>query len=491
MKKIVISILTGLMVMALATTAVPVLAADIGNQKDVVPPSPNVYYLGDTIDYETTITNLNETVDMRVDLVQDIFPDGSVQDLDPTVPFILGPLESRTYNTSWTTTATGVVVNTSRVAGAQLTTPIEDPFDSNVTKSSLVISPEIAIEKTVDCNGDGTFSDEETWYAGDTATWKIVVTNTGDSPVSNIDVSDTNGHAYTIPLLNPGESHTETYTTVVDVDTENIATAQGEDMIGGIVGPVSDNAVNLVISPEIAIEKMVDCNDDGVFLDEDTGTAGDTGHWRIVVSNTGDSPVYGIMVTDTNGMSFGPFDLPNPGDSAQFDYDTIVNETTTNTATAVGEDQLGGTVGPVSDSATNVVVGAQGCTPGYWKNNAEKWEAVSWVGYTPGQSFSSVFGRVIEVKVDKVMVTDPTLLEALSAKGGGINALARHAVAALLNASNPNISYPDSEAGIIAATQAAIDSGDKDIITAQKDQFDYWNNLGCSIDMHGNPINGG
>ena len=34
---------------------------------------------------------------------------------------------------------------------------------------------------------------------------------------------------------------------------------------------------------------------------------------------------------------------------------------------------------------------------------------------------------------------DPTLLDALNSGGGGINALMRHAVAALLNASNPDV----------------------------------------------------
>jgi len=129
-----------------------------------------------------------------------------------------------------------------------------------------------------------------------------------------------------------------------------------------------------------------------------------------------------------------------------------------------------------------------GCTPGYWKNNAERRDAVSWdpTGYDPDDLFSGVFGEVIEVRGrGRHTIEDPTLLEALSANGGGINALARHAVAALLNAAHPDVNYSESVAYVIAATQAAIEAEDYE---GQKDEFEKWNELGCSIDMHGNPI---
>ncbi len=52
--------------------------------------------------------------------------------------------------------------------------------------TNLVISPKICIEKTVDCNGDRIFKDEDYGYAGDNATWKVVVKNCGTatSPMS-------------------------------------------------------------------------------------------------------------------------------------------------------------------------------------------------------------------------------------------------------------------------------------------------------------------
>lgn len=121
--------------------------------------------------------------------------------------------------------------------------------------------------------------------------------------------------------------------------------------------------------------------------------------------------------------------------------------------------------------------GFEGCTPGFWKNHPEVW-----YDYSPSDSFGSVFGVVIEIDLGgQNSVTDPTLMQALEATGGGVNALARHAVAALLNADHPEISYPWSEGQVIGEVVAAILSGDEDEIEDLKDTLDDWNNLGCTF----------
>lgn len=68
----------------------------------------------------------------------------------------------------------------------------------------------------------------------------------------------------------------------------------------------------------------------------------------------------------------------------------------------------------------------QGCSPGYWKNHtaAGKWPSP----YTPGTTFSSVFGATNNPFGTK------TLLQVLQTGGGGITALGRQTVSALLNA---------------------------------------------------------
>ena len=358
--------------------------------------------------------------------------------------------------------------------------------------TNIIIHPDISIDKTVDCDGDGDFADEETTVGPDTPTWKIVVCNTGDVPVLNIHVTDTNGEDYYITSLAPGACDTHEYLGAeIDATTENTATAQGEDELGGVVGPVSDSATNIIIHPCIDILKLVDCNDDQVYLPEDTGSYGDTPSWYIRVWNCGDTPLLNVMVSDTNGMSWSAFDLVNPGDFWEVYYDGVpIYEDTTNTAEAVAEDIIGGTVGPVYSSATNLIVGEEGCTPGYWKNNAAKWGAVSWVGYAPGDSFETVFGVDVTLRGNgKATYPTPTLLQALGANGGGINALARHAVAALLNISNPNVNYAGGMAAatLILAVQDAVAAGE-DAIEALHTELAGYNEAGCPINQRGEPI---
>jgi len=355
--------------------------------------------------------------------------------------------------------------------------------------TNRVIEPCIDIQKTVDCNDDGEFLDEDYGVAGDTGHWKVVVTNCGDAYLFNVDVwDDLYGTLDFITEFAPGDSRTYEYDTTVNEDTTNWAYVEGNDIFGNYWGD-EDAATNLVLQPCIDIQKTVDCNDDGEFLDEDYGTPGDTGHWRIVVTNCGEADLFDVYVWDDNGMSWGPFDLP-AGDFVQYDYDTIVNETTTNWAYVEGYDVAGG-YWYDEDDATNVVTGNEGCTPGYWKNNAINWEAVAWepTPYEPDERLDCVF--VIPSCVNSL--AGDTLLKALGYKGGkgvmgAAQILLRSAVAALLNAAHPDINYYMSEGGVIAAVNAALATCDRATMLLLYTELDLHNNDGCVLDMHGYPI---
>lgn len=86
----------------------------------------------------------------------------------------------------------------------------------------------------------------------------------------------------------------------------------------------------------------------------------------------------------------------------------------------------------------------QGCSPGYWKNHFESWQQT---GYSPTDDFDTVFQV-------NIFSPDITLEQALNLQGGGDGRLARHGVAALLNASDPEINYPFMVQQVIAAIQA-------------------------------------
>lgn len=119
--------------------------------------------------------------------------------------------------------------------------------------------------------------------------------------------------------------------------------------------------------------------------------------------------------------------------------------------------------------------GTEGLTPGFWKNNASKWDASQWNVYVPDQPLSSVFDVSSEL----------TFLDALNRGGGGENALFRHAVAALLNAAHPDVDYPLSSSQIITAVNAAVASGDAEVIESLKDELDEFNNFGADLSMRG------
>jgi hypothetical protein len=74
-----------------------------------------------------------------------------------------------------------------------------------------------------------------------------------------------------------------------------------------------------------------------------------------------------------------------------------------------------------------------------------------------------------------------TLLDVLADGGGGLKALGRHAVAGVLSASSPDVSYGLDASDVIAAFNAAYASGNDVAIESLKNQLDRLNNQGCSL----------
>ncbi|MDT8436371.1 MAG: hypothetical protein RRA92_06400 [Gemmatimonadota bacterium] len=125
--------------------------------------------------------------------------------------------------------------------------------------------------------------------------------------------------------------------------------------------------------------------------------------------------------------------------------------------------------------------GGQGCTPGYWKQSQH---FDNWTGHAPADLLSSVFDVAgiseLQRPEDDLDVNSITLLQGLQLRGGGVNALIRHAVAALLNAANTDVDYDLSEADVIAEFAAAV-AGTDDDIEEQKDRFAGFNEQGCPL----------
>ncbi len=103
--------------------------------------------------------------------------------------------------------------------------------------------------------------------------------------------------------------------------------------------------------------------------------------------------------------------------------------------------------------------GGEGLTPGFWKNHLPEWANTA---YSPSDEFNAIFG----------VGPDITLLEAVNLGGGDADALGRHAVAALLNASHPDIDYSMTVGEVIDAVQGAYASGEYE---DTKDIFEGYN----------------
>jgi hypothetical protein len=121
--------------------------------------------------------------------------------------------------------------------------------------------------------------------------------------------------------------------------------------------------------------------------------------------------------------------------------------------------------------------GGEGCTPGYWKNHLDSWVPT---GFSPTQQLATVFSPS-----GLGSLGTATLLDALKFKGGSSltakkQILLRTAVASLLNAAHPDVSF-GSPADVIAAVNAALATGDADTILGLAGSLDEQNNAGCPL----------
>jgi hypothetical protein len=116
-----------------------------------------------------------------------------------------------------------------------------------------------------------------------------------------------------------------------------------------------------------------------------------------------------------------------------------------------------------------ITEGGEGCTPGYWKqdHHFDSWT----LPFEPETHFADVFEDAFP---------GMTLHQVLEQGGGGLIALGRHTVAALLNAASPGVAYDMSVADVIDAFNA-VHPGDKHEYEDVKDMFEHFNQQGCPL----------
>jgi uncharacterized repeat protein (TIGR01451 family) len=389
--------------------------------------------------------------------------------------------------------------------------------------------PDIQLEKT------GSFQDESgDGYAqpGETISYQFTVTNTGNVTLTNVDITDSVGGVTIsggpIASMAPDAVDSTTFTgsyavTQANIDAGNfynLAEVCGTPPTGPDVCDDDPHDEPLPQNPDIQLEKT------GSFQDESgDGYAqpGETISYQFIVTNTGNVTLTNVDITDSVGgvtIIGGPIASLAPGavDSTTFTGSYAVTQADIDAGNFYNLAEVCGTppTGPdvCDDDPHDEPLqpppppgGEDGCTPGFWKNNARKWNASAWCdeyddvddgeGYSRGSDGFPLFEDVFDITLPEPLrakgkntYTNPTLLDALNANGGGINALARHATAALLNACSDCVSYVTNDPqDIIDAVQFVLSIVDDEeranAIQMLHELLAFFNEAGCPHNQHG------
>ncbi|MBT8477887.1 MAG: hypothetical protein KJO06_03145 [Gemmatimonadetes bacterium] len=122
--------------------------------------------------------------------------------------------------------------------------------------------------------------------------------------------------------------------------------------------------------------------------------------------------------------------------------------------------------------------GGEGCTPGYWKqpHHFDSWPSAYNTGDTFGSVFAACGGGDSLQRPESGSICNKTLLQALKLRGGGLNALGRHAVAALLSSST--VSYDLTPGQVIDAVNGALTSNS---YSSTKNMLADFNEQNCPL----------
>jgi uncharacterized repeat protein (TIGR01451 family) len=251
------------------TADVDVINPSIDIEKD---PADQQVIIGSPVTWTLTVTNTGDVDLTDVEVTDAIAPicDNAIGDLAAGA--------SVSYDCTLEVVS-GDFTNTADVTG---TPPVGPPVTDSDDADVDAIDPSIEIEKTT-----STPDIED----GETATFEITVTNTGDVDLENVEVTDALAPDCdnSIGSLASGASVTYSCTlTNVTSDLTNTAEASGTPPVGPPVTDSDDADVN-VIEPAIEIAKGPD---------DQIVTEGSDVTFTITVTNSGEGPLNDVVVSD-------------------------------------------------------------------------------------------------------------------------------------------------------------------------------------------------
>ncbi|NUQ38223.1 MAG: DUF11 domain-containing protein [Caldilineales bacterium] len=286
------------------------------------PPGPQAA-AGNPVYFRFVITNVGNVPLSKVTLTDTVYPLGSC----PPIPSPLAAGGSYTCTIGPLAATLGQHTNTSSTRGEYQGIVVTDADDAHYFAPS---QPAIDIEKHVSVDGQASWQDADISPGpqsriGDTVYYRLIVTNVGNVPLSNLGIADTQhtlaGCPPLPPSLDPGETYTCLYqTTVVDTAADcvypNRATATG--VYQNITVEDADDAHYFAPTrPAIDVEKLVSVDGKTTWQDADIppgpeAGVGDPVYFRFLLVNTGNVPLNNVTLTDNIfNLSSCPA-IPNP-----------------------------------------------------------------------------------------------------------------------------------------------------------------------------------
>jgi len=287
-------------------------------EKELFPGQRNPVIPEETVTYTITVTNTGD-VELNNIEVRDSLDNTWIQTI-----IKLEPGESEEYifeyivpiNTPNGTTLKNVVT----AVCDELEEPETDEEDIEVRTPGLEITKELAQGQ------------RNPVLPGETVTYTIIVTNTGDIELNNIEVTDSldNTWTRTITKLEPNESEEYSFEYTVPINTpnstaiKNIVTAVCDE----ISEPETDEEDILVYTPDLTITKQLAVGQKNPVMPGETVT------YKITVTNTGNIELNNIEVTDSLDDTWTQTIIKlEPGESEEYTFEYIVANNTPNNTT--------------------------------------------------------------------------------------------------------------------------------------------------------------
>jgi uncharacterized repeat protein (TIGR01451 family) len=302
--------------------------------KTAVPQTYN--NVGDIITYTITVENTGNVTLTGVQVTDPLTGlNAAVANLTP------GAIETftETYIITQADLNNGTVVNTARAEGKDPNG--DDVWDEDSETITANLEPELLVSKSA---VPQTYSS-----VGEVITYTILVENTGNVTISNIQVSDPlTGLDTNIASLEPGitETYTETYViTQDDINNGNVvntARAEGTDPAGTNVWDEDSETITADLQPELLVSKSA--------VPQTYSNVGEVITYTISVQNSGNVSISDIQVTDPlTGLDTSIASL-EPGVTETYTETYVITQAdldsgnVVNTARAEGTDPAGTTV---------------------------------------------------------------------------------------------------------------------------------------------------